>query len=102
MGRPSLLLWRQAVGFLPQANALDEKGHVSGQSTHRLQTLFVGPNILRRVSMDHIPVLAGNHGHAGYGEILVQLIKGRRVATPSSRDNGSAHFHCLIKKGAVE
>ena len=79
-----------------QLEALHHKRHIPPQRAHGLQTLRVLRNLLRRISIHHVPVLAGGDGHAGNGEILVQHIEGRCIAAAAAGNHRRAHFHGLI------
>ena len=52
--------------------------------------------------MDAVPILAGGDGHIADGEILIQLVKGGRAATPAGADHTGPHLHGLVEGGAVK
>ena len=54
---------RKAKGFPAKPDAFYEEGHISREGAHGLEALGVLKGFLRCVSMDHIPILAGGHGH---------------------------------------
>ena len=50
--------------------------------------------------MDHIPVLAGSHGHTGDRKIFVQLVKGCGISAAAAADHSGADLHRLIGRAA--
>ena len=52
--------------------------------------------------MDGVPVLAGGHGHAADGEILVQLVEGGGAAATAGHGHGCANLHALVDARAVK
>src|SRR5699024_5365288 len=53
-------------------------------------------------AVNGVPILAGGNGHAGDSEVLVQLVVVSGDAAPASHGYSSAHFHGLVKEGAVK
>lgn len=91
-----IFLFRKTVGFTAEADALDQKCHISSERTHGLQTFTILTDFLRGVSVNHIPVLAGYDGHLGDCKIFVQLIKSCSVAASPAAHDGCAYFHTFV------
>ena len=70
-------LLRQAVPFFSEGDALHQKCHIHRQRPHDLQTLRVLRGLVRVISMNAVPILAGRHRHSADGKIFIQFIKGR-------------------------
>ena len=94
--------FRKTEGFLAEGDALNQKGHVPRQNTHGLLALFVHFGLAFIASVNGVPILAGGNGHIGNGEVLIELIKGRRAAATPGAHHGRAHLHGLVKVCAVE
>ena len=89
-------------GSLPSLYALKQPRHIVPQSAHGLHTLGILLGLTGGGAVDAVPVLAGGDGHAGDGEELVQLVKGRGAASASCNGDGSADLHRFVKAGAVK
>ena len=70
--------------------ALDHPREVAGEMAHDLHAFFVLHDLLGTVAMHHGPILAGSDGHAGDGEVLIELIDGGGGAGTASTDNGGS------------
>ena len=88
--------FRQAVFFLAQRDALHQESHVAAERAHGLQAFLVLQHFFRRAAVDHVPILAAGHRHSGDGEVFVQHVKGRGVATTAAGDYRCPHLHCYI------
>ena len=80
VGLRDRFLLRQAELRLAQLDGLHQERHVASQRPHGLHSLLVLPYLLRRVAVDHVPILAAGHRHAAYSEVLVQRVEGGGVA----------------------
>ena len=72
VGEDGRFLCRQSELFPAQLEALHHEGHVPSQGAHGLQALGAA-------AVDHVPVLAGGHGHASW-------MKSARASTPASAE----------------
>ena len=68
--------------------ALDHPGEIAGEVAHDLKALFVLQDLLGTVAVHHGPILAGDDGHAGDGEILIELIDRSGGAGAAGADDG--------------
>lgn len=79
------------------------------QGTHDLQALGILHGFFRIVAVDGVPVLGGDHGHAGDGEILVEAVEGSAgpAATTAHHSGrglegvgGGLHVEHAVQQGA--
>ena len=78
---------------LPTAgDALQKPCHVFSQGAHGLQAFGILSDVVGGEAMDGVPVLGGDDGHVGDGEILVELLKGGGGASASAGDDGGSEF----------
>ena len=87
IGRGDRFLLRQAELRLAQLDGLHQERHVASQRPHGLHSLLVLPYLLRRIAVDHVPILAAGHRHAAYSEVLVQRVEGGGVAAAPAGDD---------------
>lgn len=86
-GDACFLLGQGDARLAPSLHTFEEIGHIPAKEAHDLHTFQILCHLLRRISMDHIPIPGGNDGHLGDGKILVELIQcGGGSCTPCGHD----------------
>src|SRR5699024_8652418 len=94
--------FRKSIGFFAEPDTFDQERYIFSARPHGLHTFQILADLLRRISVHHVPVLAGCHGHSGDGKVFVQLIERSSVSASAAAYNGSAHFHGLLRRTAVK
>ena len=63
----------RGTGLLARLDAADQPRHIEAQLLHGSQALLVPHRLFRRVTVDLVPVIGRDNGHARVSEILVKL-----------------------------
>ena len=100
-GDASLARGQGHTGGAPGLKTAEHIGHVLPQRAHYLESLKVLPDLIRRVAMDHVPILRGDDGHLGYHEIFIELVErdGRSGAARGGDGGGRLHEEHFARGG---
>ena len=80
--------WPGYAFLFPSLYTLQQPGHIFSQHLHDLNAFPILQDLIRGLSMDHIPIPGRNHRHLSIEGVLVHLVKG----SGSSRSSGGNYY----------
>ena len=73
-------------------NAFQKPSHIFSETAHHLKPLQIFLYLRRVLTVHHIPVLSGDDGHGGNGEIFVQYVEGSAGTSSSAGKDGASRL----------